>query len=436
MIRYFNGYILFPTLEKLTKRDITRKVQQLNNFELLSNEEQLKVQRQKLFEFSQYCKNNVPYYQNLFAKISFDESKILKDIKFIQDIPILTKEIVKAESNRIIQSGAFHRRKTGGSTGVSVHFFYDNPGLDWTSAINLVAINMAGKKPKHTDCHISSELGIEPPNFKAKLLDRLKLFSQNRQRLMITSFTDEYLEQACHQLKRTKPYMLQGHPSSAFAIASYIERKGFSPKKLCKIFEPSGEMLNDKMVQTIEEYLCEKVVNRYGNAESGVMAHSLLEDSYNRLKVFRRAFYIEECDNSNIIASSFTNYGFPLLRYDTGDIATVKEEKKGCFLYDIQGRIHDSVPIGNQVYPTHYIMDFLDHVVTNIKEFQILLNENSKPTLNIVPEDNDDIDRIEQEIEKKWPNKLNIKFIDHSSLIRVGWRQKFRHVIDQRGTRQ
>ena len=166
-----------------------------------------------------------------------------------------------------------------------------------------------------------------------------------------------------------KPHLLQGHPSSAYSIANFIERNNLKPIKLCEIFEPSGEMLTDKMVESIEKNLRCKVVNRYGNAEFGVMAHSRFDDSYNRLKIFRRAFHIEEAEQSNIIVTGITNHAFPLIRYDTGDIGTVRDENDGLFLYNIQGRIHDSVKINGQYYATHYIMDYLDHKVKNIREF-------------------------------------------------------------------
>ena len=266
MIRYINGYVLFPLLEKIAKREIFSKYNELKKFERLSASERVQIQKNELYKMLLFCKNNVPYYQDLFMSNAFDIEKINKNIEFIKDLPVLTKAIIREQSQRIVTSTAIHPRKTGGSTGQSVLFYYDASGLDWTSAINLRAYDMAGNYLHKKDCHISSELGMPQANFKGRFLDWLKLFSQNRKRLMIGSFSDIDLHQTFKDLKSIHPYLLQGHPSSAYAIANFIKQKDLKKKKYCDIFEPSGEMLTQKMVDSIEQYLGAKVVNRYGNA--------------------------------------------------------------------------------------------------------------------------------------------------------------------------
>jgi len=432
LIRFFNGYALFPLLERAAKRDIFVKYRALKGFEKLSAQEKRHVQKKALYEILSYCKVHVPYYQDLFNASSFDIEKINKDIEFIKDLPVLTKEIIRENSQRIVMPDAVHPRKTGGSTGQSVLFYYDNAGLDWTSAINLQAYDMAGNFMHRKDCHISSELGFGQAPPKARFLDWLKLFSQNRKRLMISSFSDEDLEKTYKSLCAIRPYLMQGHPSSAYAIANYIKKHNLKKKKYCDVFEPSGEMLTEKVVKTIEEYLGARVTNRYGNAEFGVMAHARRLDPYNKLKIFDRAFYIEEVESSGLIVTNFTNYGMPLLRYDTGDIGTVRHEEDGSYIYDIQGRIHDTVSIDGEEYATHFIMDYLDHKITNIREFQIVINDSSLPELNIVPEVEGDNDRIRAMLLQRWPKGLNVNFIEFENLIKVGWRQKFRHVIDSK----
>ncbi|MFK5947327.1 MAG: hypothetical protein QM500_00990 [Methylococcales bacterium] len=430
MIRFFNAYMLFPLLEKAAKRDIFSKYKALKKFEKLTASEKLRIQKDELYKILIFCQNSIPYYQDLFSQLSFDAEKIKKDIEYIKDIPILTKEIIRENGDRLKTPEAIHTRKTGGSTGQSVFFYYDDKGLDWSSAINLQAYDMAENFMYRKDCHISSELGFGIPPFKARFLDWLKLFSQNRKRLMISSFSDEDLAETLKNLRSIRPYLMQGHPSSAYAIANYIKNNHLKKKKYCHVFEPSGEMLTEKMVATIEEYLGAKVVNRYGNAEFGVMAHSKPEDPYTRLKIFDRAFYVEETQSSSLIITNFTNYGMPLLRYDTGDIGTVTHEPDGSYIYDIQGRIHDNVSINGEDYATHYIMDYLDHKIGNIREFQIIVNNSHTPKLNVVPENEEDHERILTMLKERWPVGLDIDFIKYEELEKVGWRQKFRHVIE------
>lgn len=431
MLSYFNGYVLYPLMEHYSKREIATKLQTLKDFDALSVENQRQIQREKLVEFLEFCKADVPFYKREFEKHRFEPQKVLKDVRHIRELPVLTKDIIRENTELLKASSAYHVRKTGGSTGQSVHFYYDNSGLDWTAAINLLAYEMAGKKPHHTDCHISSELGLTPASLKYQVLDRLKLFVQNRKRLMIDSFADEDLKTVLKNLRKVAPHLIQGHPSSMYALANYVEAHGIKNVPRISVFEPSGEMLTDKMVETIERIFKCRVVNRYGNAEFGVVAHSLPTDNYRRLKVFSRAFYAEECVEAPLIITSLTNRGFPLIRYDTGDVATVKHEIGGDFIYDIQGRVHDLVSIDGKNYATHFIMDYLDHKVRHIREFQVRVRPGKNPVLALVPESDSDQERIKKEISTYWPRGLDVEFVKYEKFQTVGWRKKFRHVVTE-----
>ncbi len=437
MIRFFNGLILYPILEKKARPRIKPKLLELRKYEQLPRLEQLQIQRDAAYRLALHCKSEIPYYQDLFKKHSFDIEKLKSDLRHFQDLPILTKEIVREQAERIKSKTHLprHPRKTGGSTGQSVLFYYDDEGLDWTSAINLRAYEMAGKRTYHADWHISAEIDFGIPPLKARFIDWLKLFSQNRKRLMVGAFTDELLERAYRQLKSRGAYLVQGHPSSMYAISSYIERKGYKPKRLFQVFEPSGEMITPKMVESIEKNTLCKVVNRYGNAEFGVMAHTRWDDPYNKLKVFERAFYVEPCSASNLIITNFTNFGFPLIRYETGDIATVQVEPDATYMYDIQGRMHDVIEIAGVEYATHYIMDYLDHKIRGIREFQIVYEKGEdEPTAKIILENPADEERVRDALMARWQSGLKVKFINYEDLVFTGWRQKFRHIVDLRKT--
>ena len=80
MIRYFNGYVLFPMLEKVAKRDIFNKYRDLKRFEGFSSERKLQVRKDELYRIVSFCKERVPYYQDLFVEHAFDIEKIKKDI--------------------------------------------------------------------------------------------------------------------------------------------------------------------------------------------------------------------------------------------------------------------------------------------------------------------------------------------------------------------
>lgn len=434
MIGYFSGYIVYPLIEKFSGRKILSKFKELKNFESLSRVEQVHQQRLYLYELLGHSQQTVPYYKSLFKAHSFDIEKVKKDIKWVEDLPILTKEIIREQTENFKSTGSapLHQRKTGGSTGQAVFFYYDCNALDWTAAINLRAYEISGKKPHHSDCHSGAELGFSAP----PLRDKIKLFAQNRSVLKVSSFSEMGIASAYSFLKRKKPYLLQAHPSTLVAIANYVEDKGLPPVQLCKVFEPSGEMLTEKSVRLIKKNILCDVYNRYGNAEFGVIAHSLSASDYNSLRVFDRAFYAESGRGSNVIVTSLTNFGFPLIRYDTGDLADVVHRECGTFIENIQGRIHDLVAIADEIIPTHYIMDYLDHKVGGVREFQIVVEKEKDPVLCIVAAEYGDKDHIKRTVLARWPKNLSIRFINFDEVVRSGWRQKFKHLVELDGSKK
>lgn len=70
---------------------------------------------------------------------------------------------------------------------------------------------------------------------------------------------------------------------------------------------------------------------------------------------------VEECEQENLIVTSFTNAGSPSMRYNTSDIGAVKIEGDGAFIYDLAVRMQDTLDINGELYATHFILNYLDH---------------------------------------------------------------------------
>jgi phenylacetate-CoA ligase len=430
LLSHLNCFILYPVLEKLSKRQISSKLKILTQYENQHLKNKKNIQKENLKNLISYCHQNIPYYKELFSKTSFTADKVDKDLRYFFDLPILTKDLVRENTHLLKLPSAVHPRKTGGSTGESVFFYYDNPGLDWTSAIHLHSYSMAGLRRADKNLHICSELEITPPTKKAIYQDKIKQLALNRSTISIDSFTEEEFERVYIKLRKYKPQLVQCHPSTMYAISKYIRASKKIEKKLFEVFEPSGETVTQKIVNEITSVCGCTVANRYGNAEFGVMAHTIKNDPYTKLKVFDYAFLVEECNESNLIVTGLTNYGMPLLRYDTGDMGTVTNEDSGTFINNLSGRIHEIVKIQGKEYPSHYIMDFLDHKVKGVREFQIKLStKEPNPCLNIVLEDPNDEQLVKELITHKWNDSIDVSFVNFEQLERKGWRQKFSHVV-------
>ena len=105
-----------------------------NYFSLLENRELLSQDAIRDFQFNQlkevliYSYRNVPYYNELFNKISFDPLKFA-DFKQIEKIPFLTREIITEKFDKLISTNrvnkGYYVGTTGGSSGIPLKFHLD-----------------------------------------------------------------------------------------------------------------------------------------------------------------------------------------------------------------------------------------------------------------------------------------------------------------------
>src|SRR5262249_1865628 len=162
--------------------------------------------------------------------------------------------------------------KTGGSTGPSTLIYYSQDALDWTAAVNLLVLEWAGKRRHAREVHLASRFPEAFP-WKDRLKEEIKRAALNRVNIYIDSLDDHSLAPLWQQLRRARAHLVQGHPSTLYALALFLERSGCQTERIMRIFESTGEVLDNKKRQTIERVFRCRVVNRYGSAEFGVVAY-------------------------------------------------------------------------------------------------------------------------------------------------------------------
>jgi phenylacetate-CoA ligase len=133
-----------------------------------------------------------------------------------------------------------------------------------------------------------------------------------------------------------------------------------------------------------------------------------------------------------LVFTALKNRMMPLIRYRSGDLATMRDTPSGFMLEEIVGRVHDVVQIAGQQLPTHYIQDVLDRV-GGVKEFQIEIRD-ERPVFRIVAEPGLDQQVFRRRLESWWDDAVDVEFIDSSALVLQGSRSKFRHLVSPMAT--
>jgi phenylacetate-CoA ligase len=376
---------------------------------------------------------HVPYYRDLFQKIGFDPESLDRDIRYFEDIPYLTKQELRTEGLRLIderyKDKIVREQKTGGSTGPAAIVRYDQESIDWTAAQNILMLEWGGKHRWDREAHLSTRF----PGMEKQLLhegDKEKVL--NRYNIYTAGFDAESQKNLIADIKNSNAKFIQGHPSSLYALARYVQSHNIKLESFFSVFVSTGELLSDKQRALIEEILRVRVSNRYGSCEFGVMAQELADGPKGYLKVHDSMVWPEvfqpdtESKQGELVFTALRNPSMPLIRYRIGDLGRLEENENGWWISALCGRTHNSVIINDSSYPTHYIQDILDRCGP-IEEFQIFAPEGKALEMRLVVEE-EHWDEVCAKVQRNFP-ELAVRRISSKELVFAGSRGKFSYIV-------
>ena len=426
----------FELAQWRTARSISPKISQIKKYYALPVEKRQLIDRAELMSVLYHCVENVPYYNKTISRSLLD--KIQRDPKYYIDLPVLTKDLVNEAGDQLISKVAdkqkLKRMKTGGSTGSSAFFFYDKEAADWSSATTWFCRSHYERVYRNRQLHFACDFCEIRPTPYRSMQAFGEYLATNRVNIFSLNFSNGAVDNYIAELIRAKPNLVHGHPSTLHALAKRgIELPSVKLRGSFNYFESSGETLHDYQRQTIEYVFGCRVINRYGLAEAGIVAYELEAGS---LQIMTHMIYPDHygVGENEFAFTTLKNKSMPLIRYMSGDVAVIGKasENRGPFISSISGRVHDFLVIGDKKIPTHAIMDILDHRIGSVHEFQILRHRaNGSFTLCVVPTFSEfDLKAARDKMEKYLGFPLEIKLVSSEELVRSGYRNKFRHLVE------
>lgn len=429
---------IYPLAERAQHRRITPRLRTLRAEAERPFAERKKRAQERLASVLEHAAATVPYYRELFAARHFVPDAFRRDPRYLEDLPYLTKDILRAQGRRLISESyaarVLHERKTGSSTGPAATIYYDQEGLDWTAAQNIQVLEWAGKRRWFREAHLSTRFAHTQrprwPESEAK-----KCFALHRYNIYTGGFDDASQEQLLAELRTARARFVQGHPSSLCALARYARRVGINARGLFEVFVSTGEMLTDTQRTCIEETLGVRVSNRYGACEFGVMAQEPGGRGGGELLVCDSLVWPETAaapDSAGtdgageLVFTNLRNPAMPLIRYRMGDLGRLEERADGWWITEITGRTHDSVDIGGTRYPTHYIQDILDRC-GEIADFQVVVRDGRAVELRLVAPEAA-WENVRAGVQAQFPS-LPLRRIGADELVFVGARGKFSYLL-------
>ena len=274
-----NKAILLPIADKIIGRGIRKEWDLMNRMDLVSEEELIALQNQRLQALVRHCYENVPYYTRLFDSLNLKPADI-QTRDDLQKLPILTKQMVRDNFTDLISKDIHTRNyqngSTGGSTGTPLQFKKDVGTWNMAWASSFRAWEWYG-------FHLGEKmmtLGGNSLVKKRKILTPKDIFDLVIMRNMKRSsadVTDEAMQAHYEAYMKYKPSAIRGYASSIVILARYIEKKQF-PISPLKVILTTGEILMPEYRATIERVFQCNVYDEYGAGDGGVQRGSVRYD--------------------------------------------------------------------------------------------------------------------------------------------------------------
>lgn len=253
----------------------------------------------------------------------------------LDQFPVLEKETLLSRLLEIatVDESTGEVSLTGGTTGASLKVLYTHEDIQERNAML-----------DHFRAKFGYKLGKRTAWFSGKDLARPKDLEKgicyrddwiNHIRYFSTfHITDRYFDAYWRSLTDFAPEYLVGFPSSVYDICVMAKERGRSFKGVVKAFFPTAETVLPQHRAVIGEVLGCPLIDQYASSEG---APFILECENGRLHIHPLTGIFEVVDENlqpaqegEILVTSFSTRGTPLIRYRIGDRIKLAPEDERC----------------------------------------------------------------------------------------------------------
>ena len=394
-----------------------------------------------LRDMFQFCSDKVPYYQSLLSSLNFNP-KDIHNVKDLEFLPLLTKSTIKEHISEFIPKNLNHlphiQGSTSGSTGAPLHYRISKYDRLIGGCLLYRGWSNAGFELGDKLVTLAYySLGVDN---KSWILTKFHEFTSNMRNLSSFDMGDSQMDAYRKIINTFKPKYIRCYPSSMSHFAKWLTFNNLPTHKPVAVLS-TAEKLFPEMRSLIEDVFHCPVFDGYGLYDGGISAYELPDHSGMRIDTERSILEVVN-DQGNqimegtgrIIATSLLNKSFPFIRYDTGDIGTVRISTKGeRILTQIEGRQQEMLltPEGKYIHG-QFIASLLHKKIRQIQSFQVIQEDLYHINIHIVPESGflqDQLKVITKFIHNKSPQwKINYDLVDQIPLTSAG---KHRFVINR-----
>ena len=322
-----------------------------------SREKLEEYQMRQLSKLLHHAYENVPYYRKVFNERG-SKPKDIQDFNDLQKLPFLTKEIIRDNLSNLkatnYSQGKLEYVTTAGSTGVPLGLYYER-GVSRAQEWAFIKTQWDRVGYRFRDkCVVLRDNIVKSANegefWEYALFGRWLVLSSYH-------MTDENLPKYIEKIRKFKPKFIQAYPSAITILARFIRENDVEPFATVKAILCSSENLYLWQRELLEEVFRCQVYSFYGHTERVVLAGECEKSIY--YHIFPEYGFVEPIGKDSkpvanqgeigeIVATGFTNFAMPLIRYRTADLGIYAGYGCRCgrnypLIKSVEGRLQEFI---------------------------------------------------------------------------------------------
>ena len=295
-------------------------------FDTLPFAEKLAYQNQKLQDFIIYVNTHSPFYKDLYKDIDLTQIKSAHDLKIL---PAVNKDDLRQHMTDVatIPDSQGVVSRTGGTTGISLKVIISKDDMMHRMAMldhfksRLGFENRRMKRASFTSRHIIPPGQHEKKFWRYNMPSRQMLYS-------VYHLSDENMPYYIASLNKFKPHALDSNLAPIRDLATYMRRHNIRLDFKLKAIFPTAETLTRFDRRLFKEVFDVDTFDQYASGEG---APFITECPHGTLHIEMASGIFEHFDkvSPEVLVTSFTTHGTPLLRYKIGD-AVIMSDQTTC----------------------------------------------------------------------------------------------------------
>lgn len=288
----------------------------LKRFDALPLADKKEYQRTELIKFLHYSTGKSKFYHDLYKSFKIEN---IQEVSDLNCLPIIDKEMLRANALDVftIPSKGSVEGHTGGTTGKSLVVLRTADDMMKRMAMLDHFKERVGFKHREMRRATFNGKHIVPPGQKQKIYWR---YNSACKQMIYSSFhiTEKNAQYYVDSLNRFKPHALDGFFTCMIDIANYIDRHDITLQFQPVAIFPTSETLTQPGRELLERVFKCKVYDQYASSEGAPFVTECKEQRLH-IELASGVFEHFEAGSDEVLVTSFTTHGTPLIRYRIGD---------------------------------------------------------------------------------------------------------------------